>query len=77
MLENLRFNPAETGVRKSQKPNGDIAKYKSTPQEVQKFRAHLSSLGDIYINDAFGVSHRAHSSVVGIDLETRAAGMLM
>ncbi|MDO8590462.1 MAG: phosphoglycerate kinase [bacterium] len=26
----------------------------------------LASLGDIYINDAFSVSHRAHASIVGI-----------
>jgi len=37
----------------------------------------LSKLGDIYINDAFGTAHRAHSSVVGCQLEQRAAGFLM
>ena len=29
------------------------------------------------INDAFGTAHRAHSSVVGVKLEQRAAGFLM
>ena len=31
-----------------------------------KFAKDLARLGDIFINNAFGVSHRAHSSVAGI-----------
>lgn len=30
------------------------------------FAQHLAHLGDVYINDAFPVAHRAHASVVGI-----------
>jgi phosphoglycerate kinase len=41
----------------------------------------LASLADIFINDAFGVSHRAHASVEGIaqhfDIEHKAAGFLL
>ncbi len=41
----------------------------------------LASMADIYINDAFGVSHRAHASVEGIathfDIEHKAAGFLL
>ncbi len=41
----------------------------------------LASFADIYINDAFGVSHRAHSSVEGIthlfDQNHKAAGFLL
>ena len=41
----------------------------------------LASLADIYINDAFGVSHRAHASVEGIahhfDSNHKAAGFLL
>ncbi|MEA2019968.1 MAG: phosphoglycerate kinase [Campylobacterota bacterium] len=41
----------------------------------------LASLADIFINDAFGVSHRAHASVEGIaqhfDIDSKAAGFLL
>ncbi len=32
----------------------------------QEFAKYLASFGDVYVNDAFAVSHRAHASVVGI-----------
>ena len=31
-----------------------------------EFAKHLASLADIYVNDAFSCSHRAHSSIKGI-----------
>ncbi len=47
----------------------------------EELSATLASMGDIYINDAFGVSHRAHASVEGIakhfDIEHKAAGFLL
>jgi len=30
---------------------------------VEAFRASLSKLGDVYVNDAFGTAHRAHRCV--------------
>ncbi len=46
-----------------------------------EFSAALASFADVYINDAFGVSHRAHASVAGItehfDREHKAAGFLL
>ena len=42
------------------------------------FAKALFSLGDIFINDAFGSSHRAHASVVGVaDYLPAAAGFLL
>ncbi len=32
----------------------------------QKFARKISSLGDVYINDAFGTAHRKHTSIVGL-----------
>ncbi|AXH13905.1 phosphoglycerate kinase [Malaciobacter mytili] len=47
----------------------------------EKLSATLASMADVYINDAFGVSHRAHASVEGIskyfDIEHKAAGFLL
>lgn len=37
----------------------------------------MRKLGDIYINDAFGTAHRAHSSMLGEGYETRASGFLL
>ena len=41
----------------------------------------LADMADVFINDAFGVSHRAHASVEGIaqhfDIEHKAAGFLL
>lgn len=73
LLENLRFHIEEEGSVKDK----DGKKTKADPEAVTKFREQLTSLGDIYINDAFGTAHRAHSSVVGIKLPQRAAGFLM
>jgi phosphoglycerate kinase len=43
-----------------------------------KFAAELASLGDIYINDAFAVSHRVHASIVAItELLPSYAGLLL
>ncbi|KAL7752321.1 phosphoglycerate kinase [Sorochytrium milnesiophthora] len=73
LLENLRFHVAEEGSVKDESGN----KIKASKEDVDKFRASLSKLGDVYVNDAFGTAHRAHSSMVGVNLPTRAAGFLM
>lgn len=43
------------------------------------FSKALAALGDVFINDAFGSSHRAHSSVAGITefVQPAAAGFLL
>ncbi len=73
LLENLRFHIEEEGKIK----NEDGSTTKAAPEAVTAFRASLSKLGDIYVNDAFGTAHRAHSSVVGVDLPLKVAGFLM
>lgn len=72
LLENLRFHIEEEGSRKV-----DGKKEKADPKAVEAFRQSLTKLGDVYINDAFGTAHRAHSSMVGVELPIRAAGFLM
>ena len=43
------------------------------------FSRQLAALADVYVNDAFAVSHRAHASVVGVTAHVRekAAGFLL
>lgn len=73
LLENLRYHIEEEGKGVDEEGK----KVKADEKAVQNFRKSLTKLGDIYINDAFGTAHRAHSSMVGIDLPTKAAGFLM
>jgi phosphoglycerate kinase len=73
LLENLRFHLAEEG--KGLSASGE--KIKASKDDVNAFRKSLTSLGDVYVNDAFGTAHRAHSSMVGVDVPVRAAGFLM
>lgn len=74
LLENLRFHVEEEG--KGVKPDTK-EKIVASPADVEAFRASLTRLGDVYVNDAFGTAHRAHSSISGIDLPKRACGFLM
>ena len=73
LLENLRFHIEEEGKVK----NEDGTSTKADPEKVKAFRNSLTALGDIYVNDAFGTAHRAHSSVVGVALPEKVAGFLM
>lgn len=73
LLENLRFHVEETG--KGVGANNE--KIKADPEKVKQFRQSLRALGDVYINDAFGTAHRAHSSMMGDGFEERAAGFLL
>ena len=44
----------------------NIRFYSEEEKNDHKFGKHLSNLGDIYVNDAFSCSHRAHASVFEI-----------
>jgi len=50
-------------------------------KDDEAFSRKLASMAEFYVNDAFGVSHRAHASVHGItqffDNEHKAAGFLL
>lgn len=63
MVENTRFEDLDG--KKESKNDSELGKY-------------WASLGDVFVNDAFGTAHRSHASNVGIasHLET-AAGYLM
>jgi phosphoglycerate kinase len=73
LLENLRFHIEEEGKVKLE----DGTSKKADAAAVAAFRASLTKLGDVFVNDAFGTAHRAHSSMVGVTLPEKAAGFLM
>jgi 3-phosphoglycerate kinase len=53
--------------------------YKEEEGNDPEFSKKLASLGEIYINDAFGTAHRAHASTAGVCkyIKKCAAGFLM
>ena len=65
--------------------DGDIILLENTrfrPEETkngEEFSRELASLADIYVNDAFGTAHRAHSSTVGVTkfIDTAVGGFLI
>ncbi|MCX6967999.1 MAG: phosphoglycerate kinase [Verrucomicrobia bacterium] len=64
---------------------GDVALLENVRFQAEEeandpeFAKQLASLGDIYVNDAFGAAHRAHASTAGIAafLPVAAQGLLM
>lgn len=64
MFENTRFEDIDG--KKESKNDPALGKY-------------WASLGDVFVNDAFGTAHRAHASNVGIasNIKETAAGFLM
>jgi phosphoglycerate kinase len=64
MFENTRFEDIEGN--KESKNNPELGKY-------------WASLGDVFVNDAFGTAHRAHASNAGIaaNIQETVAGFLL
>jgi len=65
--------------------NGDVAVlenlrfYDGETKNDPEFAKQLASLGDVYVNDAFGTAHRAHASTEGVTkyFDQCAAGYLI
>jgi len=65
--------------------NGDIVLLENLRFHAEEqandpeFSKQLALLADVYINDAFAVSHRAHASVAGVTahIKEKAAGLLL
>jgi phosphoglycerate kinase len=66
LLENLRYHAEEEGKG-------------ATTEQQEAFAKALASLGEVYINDAFGTAHRAHASVAVVNkyFKESAAGFLL
>lgn len=68
-IEALDFVEIDKAVKESQ---GDccllenIRKHKGEEENDDDFAKSLSALAEIYVNEAFSVSHRAHASIVGV-----------
>jgi phosphoglycerate kinase len=75
--------PAAESAVKAMKP-GDVVLLENVrfhPEEEKnepQFAKSLASLGDVYVNDAFGTAHRAHASTEGVArILPGVAGFLM
>ncbi len=82
LLENLRFHPEEEGKPDLADDVSEDEKKAAKAEMKQKqktFAADLASLGQVYVNDAFGTAHRAHASmaVVTEHFDQCLAGFLM
>jgi phosphoglycerate kinase len=66
------FESAETHTLLQSMKEGEIVLFENVRKDPREeandpsFGAELAGLGDIYVNDAFADSHRAHASIVGI-----------
>jgi phosphoglycerate kinase len=63
LLENIRFYPEEEN--------------KAPLEKINLFQKKLSELADIYVNDAFGTSHRAHCSIIAKGYSIKLGGFLI
>ena len=61
LIENIRFYKEETKICDT----------------TEKFREKLTNMCDVFINDAFGCSHRKHSSIIGINAPEKYLGFLV
>ena len=43
-----------------------MRRFKGETNNDKNFARDLSELADVYVNDAFDVSHREHASIVGL-----------
>jgi phosphoglycerate kinase len=81
LLENLRFHIEEEGKLKLKYKYFDgesfEVKVKVPDEKNAAFRSALSRLGDVYVDDAFGTSHRDHASTAGVNLPEKVAGFLI
>ncbi len=81
--DNVVGEKAKAGVAAMK--DGDVVVLENTrfrPEEGKNddvFSKELASLADIYVNDAFGSAHRAHSSTQGVTkyLDTAVGGFLI
>lgn len=62
ILENPSFSESKDTVILFE----NIRRYEGEEKNDKTFAKLLSSLGDVFVNDAFSVSHREHASVVGV-----------
>jgi phosphoglycerate kinase len=69
-LDSFEKNAVEkvlSGLKKGQFLLLENVRHESGEKEnSQEFAKKLASLADIYVNDAFSVSHREHASIVGV-----------
>jgi len=72
LLENLKFHPEEDLLLRKR-----LNSKMSINENFRKYIKSLSNLGDIFVNDAYSLSHNEYTSIVGLTIPVKVSGLLL
>ncbi|ORX79593.1 phosphoglycerate kinase [Anaeromyces robustus] len=72
LLENLKFHSEEDMLLRKRSSSK-----MSINENFRKYIKSLSNLGDIFVNDAYSLSHNEYTSIVGLTIPVKVSGLLL